>query len=659
VTSRTSVYRCNGNEKSAMIVDYDAGTNNAALRHQRVFVDVGPPLEKTVRKILFVLAILVLLAGAAELCYVLMPYGTLRAFADRMAPDGTAESFTHERFGEMRSGALVAAFSSMILSVMLASSTRKNTPAVLITIGRETQQIITSRFHWRAVVWLGVLAALPLAMRLVYGHFPLRQDEALTYLTARSGLIRSVSDYSSPNNHILHTLAVLVATKIGGASEWGIRFPALASGVLVCILAFVIGRTLYSPSAGYIALALTAVSPTLIGYSTNARGYMPQAAIALVLLPLLRRWSGSDSPSYPFAFAVTAAVSLYLLPTSVFLLVFAATYLLLAPAEKASDRARRMRSFLTSATWAGATATFLYSPALLYSGAGALFANRYVAAVTNPAAAIVESAAEAAKLAVFGWPTVLVGLVIAGWAAALLCCKQARLVTASLTAVLLVAAFVQRGDPPSRVWTFMIPMVFVIASGGIARILCHRALGAAAALGIAVSGSAAAVAPTTMDTVDYLMYNAPYAREVADYLNRSASTADALLLDNRYGSSVTYYLLRLGRHPASLQPTASTRPGAMFLVCDEVVCQWESTLGGRDSDISITPHIPHPHGMHIADERYQDWATTWNGTHRPELSRDNRVWSRPYAAIHQVVFKRSDVTPMIEARDSTGGETAY
>src|SRR5690349_2818547 len=98
-----------------MIVDYNAATSNATLRHQRVFVNVGPRLEKTVRKILFVLAIAVLLAGAAELSYVLIPYDTLRSFADRMAPDGSAESFTHERFGEMRSGALVSAFSSMIL----------------------------------------------------------------------------------------------------------------------------------------------------------------------------------------------------------------------------------------------------------------------------------------------------------------------------------------------------------------------------------------------------------------------------------------------------------------------------------------------------------------------------------------------------------------
>ena len=71
-----------------------------------------------------------------------------------------------------------------------------------------------------------------LILRLGSLFEPVTYDEAYTYVAfASRSLWAIVSDYSLPNNHILHSILVHLSTQIVGNHPWAIRIPALVAGL--------------------------------------------------------------------------------------------------------------------------------------------------------------------------------------------------------------------------------------------------------------------------------------------------------------------------------------------------------------------------------------------------------------------------------------------
>jgi uncharacterized membrane protein len=62
-------------------------------------------------------------------------------------------------------------------------------------------------------------------------------------------------------------------TQVTGNGEWGLRFLSALAGVATIPVAYLVGRELRGPRAGFIAAALVAVNPMLLWYSQEARAY--------------------------------------------------------------------------------------------------------------------------------------------------------------------------------------------------------------------------------------------------------------------------------------------------------------------------------------------------------------------------------------------------
>ncbi len=136
--------------------------------------------------------------------------------------------------------------------------------------------------------WLAVVAVtlIGLFFRLVYIIQPVGFDEAYTFLAfSRQPYAGVFTDYTFPNNHILHTFLVkLVTNLIPIQSIWVMRLPALLAGVLSIPAAYLAGRSLYNNPTGVISAVLVAASPLFINFSAEARGYTLLSFFSLVML---------------------------------------------------------------------------------------------------------------------------------------------------------------------------------------------------------------------------------------------------------------------------------------------------------------------------------------------------------------------------------------
>ena len=163
------------------------------------------------------------------------------------------------------------------------------------------------RRWWGAVV-AACLAAF--ALRLAAARGALWTDEAWSMLYAAdagtpAGVFLRINH---DNNHHLYSLWLQA---IGSdASPWLARLPAIAAGTAcVLVAALLVGRR--SRSAGLVAALLFAVSPTLVTFGSEARGYAPMLLAALILLLLASEAvERKERPATPWLIALTAVIGM-------------------------------------------------------------------------------------------------------------------------------------------------------------------------------------------------------------------------------------------------------------------------------------------------------------------------------------------------------------
>ena len=116
-------------------------------------------------------------------------------------------------------------------------------------------------------------------------------DEAASYFIAAKPLpllLRYVAN--APFEHPpAYYLALHLAMKVLGESEWALRFPSTVCGALFVVLLYRFGLAL-SPALGLLAGALAALSPFLVTYSQEARMYALVQLLGLATSLLLWQW---------------------------------------------------------------------------------------------------------------------------------------------------------------------------------------------------------------------------------------------------------------------------------------------------------------------------------------------------------------------------------
>ncbi len=150
--------------------------------------------------------------------------------------------------------------------------------------------------------WIGsalVLAGFVLRLRQYLANRSLWLDEAMlaNNILSRSfaGLTQQLSnDQGAPIGFLFLQKTI---TLLLGDSEYALRLLPFLAGCLSLCLMFLLVRKVASPFAGSLALALFAVSPALIYYSSEVKQYSSDVAIALALVLLFLKYERTRDQS--------------------------------------------------------------------------------------------------------------------------------------------------------------------------------------------------------------------------------------------------------------------------------------------------------------------------------------------------------------------------
>jgi uncharacterized membrane protein len=401
-------------------------------------------------------------------------------------------------------------------------------------------------------VALAGITLIGLALRMHFLFDPIEFDEADTLLSyASRPLLVGMSWYAMPNNHILHTVLLHFVSMVFGQSEWAVRLPALAAGMVLIPLTYALGKQFFDSNTGLIAACLVACTSSMVSYSVNGRGYTILCVFTCLLWITARSLLRESSPPKWLALSIWMALGFYTIP--VFLYPAAAVILWLAVSSTTHPPALR-RMFLlnlASAASVGAALTLLlYLPVILTIGYKSLLLNPYVAPKTWTY--FIEAAPDGFRdllLLLAGDFPLPICIVLA---AGLLIGLRYRwtgngYVFPPLVAILgtgLLLVILQRVVPFSRVWTFLVPQMAVAAGSGLSlafdrfRIRVPQFAISVLSLALALAcftwhGDQVRRAPATVDS-----------ENLAVWLKEKLGPADIVAVEMTAGFPLAYYMAR-------------------------------------------------------------------------------------------------------------------
>lgn len=443
------------------------------------------------------------------------------------------------------------------------------------------------RTEWRESTRSERMAAIALlviavAVRLAHLRQTMRHDEAYTFLHFVSRPFASaISEYGYPNNHLLHTVLAWVTTRLFGDSPIALRLPVFVAGVFVVPAVYLLARRFTDRSASLFAMALTAVWPALVLYSTNARGYSIIFLAFISMLMLGDEVIDTSSPRTWLGVAAAFALGMFTVPI---MLYPGGAALLWIAVEKtrrhgiAAARAMLPRFGVTAAV-AGALTLLAYLPLMRRAGVESLVSNKYVTPLSPPAflSTLPSFAGSLHESLVLGVPWPVLGILTAAGVIGMVWPREGRgrrlalALTVLAWSVLLLVAM--RRTPPGRVWLFLVPLGCVYAGAGLslaidrvasaARVNARVTSGAVAVLFALVFGASVVQRRVVFRTPETgTLADAP---AIAAYLLATMRDGDRIVVRNPSDAPLDYYLLRRGgRRLGEINARAAS--GRVFVV---------------------------------------------------------------------------------------------
>lgn len=285
-----------------------------------------------------------------------------------------------------------------------------------------------SRSSWilpAAVV--AALTAIAAIVRLTTLHDSLFADELSTYWIVSGhslgGVVSTVHTDAEITPPLYFVLAWLT-TRIELTAEM-LRLPSFVAGVAAIPLVYLLGVRTVGRWAGAVAAALTALSPFMIFYSTEARGY--EVMVVLVLCSTLALLAALDDgrARWWVLYAVSSCAAAYTHYTAVFALAAQLAWLIWAhPEARRAAVLANVGAVIGFAPWISGLIADLHSPTTKILAALAPFTPRTVitslghSAVGFPYGKVqVSSLPGVPGLALIatGVAIALVGVVVATW----------------------------------------------------------------------------------------------------------------------------------------------------------------------------------------------------------------------------------------------------
>lgn len=441
-----------------------------------------------VRIILLLVLTGFLCTGLFSLLATQIPYEWVKSQLDALSVDGDAERFTQSVYASVITklyilGIIAIVFSSLAfinkknieyyLTQHLAKFTKDLRECWFDTIAHvQSFYRHTDRLHFIALFTILVGG---IAFRLFFLFQPIRHDEAFTFTNyASKPLILGLSNYSFPNNHLFHTLCVHMAYFLFGNQLWAIRLPAFLAGVFLIPATYFLVRALYEKHTALLTTAFLSVSSALIEYGTNARGYAFIMLFFILLLLLANYLRKKNNIAAWTSLAILSAMGLHTVP--VMLYPFATVLLWIVWSSWQSDFSLPFKATIYQifqySTLTILLTGLLYLPVILASGLDAIIQNRFVQPM--PLSAFINRLPERLLDVWSQWTldynfglitllaiATLIGIIAHHHRA------QHRICLA-FPAVLTLAILlpIQGVLPPERVWLYLLPLFYTVASTG-------------------------------------------------------------------------------------------------------------------------------------------------------------------------------------------------
>ena len=451
-----------------------------------------------------------------------------------------------------------------------------------------------------AAVLLGVIA---FAMRLAHLRQTMRHDEAYTFLHyTKAPLATALSDYTYPNNHLFHTLLVWISTRVFGDSEVAIRLPAFVFGMLVVPATYRLALRFADRGASLMAMALAAVWPALILYSTNARGYSFISFVFIVMLLVGDEIVEHATPSRWAALTLLFALGMYTAP---FMLYAGSAVFLWILAEKTRrDGIAGARAVLpglvTSAILTAAITVLVNIPVVRSTGLASLVSNKYVTALgpRELVAALPTFVGWLKESLALGVPLPLLGVFIVCAAAGLFVPREERgrrmVLACSVLGWCVLVLLATRRPPPARVLLFLIPPFCLFAGRGLAlgvAWLARRspervpaACATVALLFAIVFGASVVQRRVVFETPETgTLLHAP---AIASYLLGELREGDRIVVMNPSDPPLDYYLFRRGRRLDEINARAGA--GRVYVVVNPKHLQTLPAVEANARDVQWT-----------------------------------------------------------------------
>ncbi len=354
-------------------------------------------MNRTTRILWIILVAAICLVGAVGLLFFL-PFSQLKPLVDHLSRDGHLDSFTQGRYQSL---AVFFPWLGLILLLggLLAIIFHRKTRAWLgRLVDYGLDQLKNTWFDlklfwrdirsWRpaipALLALSGIVLVAIFVRLAFINRAFSHDEAYTFEAfAVRPFFKIITDYSLPNNHVLHTIFVRISYLLFGDSPLAVRLPALAAGVLMVPAAYLLAIQLYDRPAAILSAGLVAVAPVMVNFSTNARGYTLLALFTLVTFSLGIYVRQRKNRFAWLLLALLAALGFYTLP--VMLYPFGILMVWLFVSAAVGDRGQAYPSFWSMLRYllvCGMVTVVLtvlfYLPIFIFSGVASVTSNSFV-----------------------------------------------------------------------------------------------------------------------------------------------------------------------------------------------------------------------------------------------------------------------------------------
>jgi hypothetical protein len=432
----------------------------------------------------FIVALLIL-AGLCLLGSIALPYSALKSLADSLQPDHNFNSLKPWN----------AVIFKMIFGVSglfflgLAALTAFHRWNLIIRVWKRFWLDARRSFGFLHLnqqelvfpVVVLVVTFLAVVFRMAKANFPMAHDEAYTFVAFSRSFFSALTDYSKPNNHVLHTILVYFSTSIFGLEAWAVRLPAFVAGVLLVPVSYWLASRLYDRWTGLGTAFLVAWFPPLVAYANDARGYTMLALFTILTLALGNHVRRDKNLFFWALISLFSALGLFTVPIMLFPFGVLFVWLFLENQVSGPGPYRNkwefLRYWLASGLVAAILTLLFYTPILVFTGPQKLFANDMLIPVpwkdlwVTFSARITDTWTEwtihvpTAALVLLGMGLLLSVLFHRKIAQARVSLQLAALLW--FTTLLLI----KRPNAEPRFWVFLMPLVLLWASAGIFGIL--------------------------------------------------------------------------------------------------------------------------------------------------------------------------------------------